>query len=164
MGPIVHTQRCALPPGLTSLLRVRFGGVTVGLPVTAVREVVRAVSITPVPGAPVIVEGAVNIRGQLVAVIDVRGRLAIPPRALDPSEFFVVLVRAGRALAFRVDDVDDLVDVDTIEAAAELSPALRGLAGLAARPDGLLVIVDPDAFVSQAEMDALETAISESAA
>jgi purine-binding chemotaxis protein CheW len=147
---------------VTSLLRVHLGGALIGLPATAVREIVRAVAITPMPGAPAIVEGTVNVRGQLVPVIDVRRRLALPAKALDPDEFLVVLEQGPRTLAMRVDDVDDLVEVDAaaVEAAGELSPALRGLAGLAARADGVLVIYDPGAFVSQAEGEAVDAALA----
>jgi purine-binding chemotaxis protein CheW len=146
----------------TSLLRVHLGGAVIGLPASAVREIVRAVAITPLPGAPPIVEGAVNVRGQLVPVVDVRRRLALPPKSLHPDEFLVLLAQGARTLAMRVDDVDDLVAVDAghIETAGELSPALRGLTGLAARADGVLVIYDPDAFVSQAEAEAIDAALA----
>ena len=149
----------------TSLLRVHLGGAVIGLPATAVREIVRAVAITPMPGAPAIVEGVVNVRGQLVPVVDVRRRLALPPRALDPDEFLVVLLDGARTLAIRVDEVDDLVeiDADAVEASVELSPALRGLAGLAARADGVLVIYDPGAFIAQGEAEALDAMLARSA-
>jgi purine-binding chemotaxis protein CheW len=128
----------------------------------AVREILRAVAITPVAGAPAIFEGAVNVRGQLVPVVDVRRRLGLPARALDPDEFLVVFASGSRTFALRVDDVDDLVEVDaaSVTTPGELSPSLRGLAGLAARPDGVLVMHDPDAFVTQAEADALDAVLA----
>jgi purine-binding chemotaxis protein CheW len=153
-----------LPNTLTSLLRVRLGGAVLGLPARAVREVVRAVAVTPLPGSPAIIEGAVNVRGQIVPVIDVRARLSLPARSLDPDEFLVVFHAGARTLALRVDEVDDLVDVDdaAVEDSAALSPTLRGLAGLAAGGDGVLVIYDPAAFVSQAEMEAIGAALAAS--
>ena len=144
---------------VTSLLRVRLGDALVGLPARAVREIVRAVAITPLPGAPAIVEGAINVRSELVPVIDVRQRLGFPGKTLDPDEFLVVVQAGSRTLAFRVDDVDDLVDVEAVETPATLSPTLSGIAGLAARADGVLVIYDPAAFVSQAEAAALDAAL-----
>jgi len=147
---------------VTTLLRVHLGGTVVGVPASSVRELVRAVAITPVPGAPTIIEGAVNVRGQLVPVIDVRRRLALPTKSLDPSEFLVILREGARTFAMRVDDVDDLVeiDADAVNASAELSPALRDLAGLSAGADGVLVIYDPGAFVSQAEAEAVDALLS----
>ena len=145
----------------SSLLRVRLGGAALGLPALAVREIVRAVAITPIPGAPDIVEGAVNVRGLIVPVIDVRRRLAFAAKPLDPDEFLIVLDVGARVLALRVDEIDDLVETPGEFADTEsLSPALRGLSGLSALPDGVLVIYDPTAFISQAETDALDAALA----
>ena len=147
---------------VTSLLSVRLGGATVALPAAAVREIVRAVAITPLPSAPRIIEGAVNVRGVIVPVVDLRQRLGLAAKPLDPDEFLVLLVAGARLLGIRVDDVDDLVDVEAGQLGdpEALSPSLRGLAGLAARPDGALVIYDPAAFVTQAEGEALNAALA----
>ncbi|MBA3889701.1 MAG: chemotaxis protein CheW [Gemmatimonadaceae bacterium] len=147
---------------MTSLLRVQLGNAALGLHANAVQEIVRAVAITPLPGAPRVVEGVINVRGQIVPVLDVRLRLALPGRDLHPDEFFVLLGLAGRVVAVRVDEVDDLIDVDAeaVEGAAAVSPALQGLAGLAARSDGVLVIYDPEAFLGQAEAEALDAALA----
>jgi purine-binding chemotaxis protein CheW len=149
----------------TSFLRVRLGDATIGLPTAAVREIVRAVAITHLPAAPSIIEGAVNVRGELVPVVDVRRRLALSPKALHPDECLVIVRLGTRVFAMRVDDVDDLIDVDTsaIAASGSLSPALEGLATLTARPDGLLVMYDPAAFLTHAELDALDRAIAAAA-
>lgn len=147
---------------MTTLLRVRLGSAVLGLPATAVREIVRAVAIAPLPGAPAIVEGAVNVRGLLVPVIDVRHRLALATKPLDPDEFLIVLNAGARTVAMRVDDVEELIDVDadSMQTPAALSPALRGLSGVAAHDDGVVVIYDPDAFVSQGEVDAIDVALA----
>src|SRR5262249_18625738 len=55
------------------------------LPAGQVRELVRAVALVPLPGAPAVVEGVFNLRGKVVPVLDIRGRFGLPPRALDPA-------------------------------------------------------------------------------
>jgi purine-binding chemotaxis protein CheW len=147
---------------VTSFLRVRLGGVAVGLPALAVQQILRAVAIVPLPGAPPIIEGAVNVRGAVVGVVDVRARLGLSAQPLDPDQFLVLVTAGSRALAIRVDEVDDLVDVPDgdVSEQSDLSPALRHLAGLAARPDGVLAIYDVEAFVSQAEAEALDAALA----
>lgn len=162
MALIVHSIPPVSPDQRSALLIVRLAETAVGLPAQAVREIVRAVAITPVAGAPPIFEGAVNVRGQLVPVVDVRRRLELAPRELHPDEFMVVFAVGPRTFAMRVDDVDDVVDVDddSVTLAPALSPGLRGLAGLVARSDGVLVIHDPDAFVTQAEAEAVDAALA----
>lgn len=146
----------------SAILSVHLGGVVLGLPATAVREIVRAVAIAPLPAGPTILEGVVNLRGALVPVIDVRRRLGMAPRTLDADEFLVILESGGRTLAMRVDEVDDLVAMQPRQARspAELSPALVHLAGLGALPDGTVVIYDPAAFVTQAETEAIDAAVA----
>lgn len=146
----------------SAILSVQLGGITIGLPALAVREIVRAVAITPLPAGPPIMEGIVNLRGALVPVVDLRRRLGMEPRPLDADEFLVVLESAGRTLAIRVEEVDDLVAIPPggARSAADLSPALRHLAGLGALADGTVVIHDPAAFVTQAEAEAIDAAVA----
>ncbi len=56
------------------LVGFRVGREAYGVPIAMVREIVRAVEITPVPDAPAHVEGVVNLRGRIVPVIDLRKR------------------------------------------------------------------------------------------
>ena len=164
MAPIVHpcARQVPFPHGVTSLLRARLGGATLGLPAQAVREIVRAVAITPLPGAPAIIEGVIDLRGVLVPIVDARARLALTPRTLDPSEFMVVLEAGERLVAVRVDEVEELLEIspDAVHPPAELSPTLRHLAGLVAGAEGIVMICDVAAFVSQAEGDALDAALA----
>ena len=150
------------PLGVTSLLRARLGGTTLGLPASSVREIVRAVAITPLPGAPPIIEGVIDLRGVLVPVMDARARLQLPARPLDPEEFMIVLEAGERLVALRVDEVEELLDIvaDDVRLPAELSPTLRHLAGVVAGPDGIVMVCDVAAFVSQAERDALDAALA----
>ena len=129
----------------------------VGLSANAVRDIVRSVAIAPLPGAPPIIEGAINLHGRIVPVVDLRSRLDLPALANAPDQFLVILETSDRFIAIRVDDVDDITDVSTagLETQAGLSPVIQRLSGVAATPDGALVIYDADAFLTQAERDAL---------
>src|SRR5881296_2430916 len=66
------------------------GGQKYALPTADVRELVRAVAITPLPAAPAVIEGVVDVRGRVLPVLDVRARFRLPPKALDPSDHFIV--------------------------------------------------------------------------
>lgn len=137
-------------------------GVEIGFPASSVESILRAVEVSVVPGAPAVIEGAVNLRGQVLPVLSLRARLAFAPRAVEPSDVMIVLALGERRVIVRVDGVDDIVRVDAgdVRDPAALSPALRGLEGVAARASGALVIFDPAAFLSQGERDAVEAALA----
>ena len=159
-GPLRALQHTELTPSdhhLTILL-ARLDGSQVGFPASAVGEIVRAVAITALPGAPPIIEGTINLRGRIVPVVDLRHRLGMPAVALAPEQYLVALTVGDRVVVIRVDDVYDVADVDqgTLSTSAGLSPTLRGLAGIAATPDGLVVIHDVDSFLTDAEASAFD--------
>ena len=140
------------------ILLARIDGTQVGFSASAVIEIVRAVAIAPLSGAPGIIEGAINLHGRIVPVVDIRQRLALPALALSPEQYLIALQTSHRLIAVRVDDVEDLIEIDasSLESPASLSPVLQRLQGIAAVPSGALVIHDVDAFLTQAELEALD--------
>lgn len=132
----------------------------------SVRELVRAVSIAPLPNAPPIIEGVINVRGALVPVLDIRKRFGLPALENAPSHHLILAEAGGRTVALRVDRANELVTV----AAADIVPADQTIAGvgivsgLARMPDGVLVIHDLERFLSLAEAKATESALAEARA
>ncbi|MGA2395570.1 MAG: chemotaxis protein CheW [Candidatus Lustribacter sp.] len=140
---------------------VELDGQRYGLRADAVHEVVRAATITPLPNAPVLVEGIINVRGAVIAVLDIRRRFGLPARALDPSQYFI-LARAGdRDVALRVDRAVDLVSLDPAEVdrAEPILSRSRHVAGIAKLGDGLVLIHDLATFLSAAEAAAVDDAL-----
>lgn len=128
---------------------------------TAVREIARMVRVTPLPGAPAPVDGVIVVRGASVPVLDLRARLGLPTRRVADTDYLIVVATAARTVVLRVDDVDDVRDVpdDAIERATGMVASAATVAGVARLADGLLVVHDADAFLSQAESDAIERAM-----
>lgn len=132
------------------------------LTLSSVREVVRAVLLTHLPGAPAIVEGAIIVRGRIVPVFDLRARFGLPPRRLHPDQHLILAWAGERLVAIRADRVSGFVEIapTEIEAAAQLSPTLRQIAGVAKVDDGLILIHDLETFLTAAEAQALEGALA----
>jgi purine-binding chemotaxis protein CheW len=144
------------------LVIVELDGQRYGLRADAVREVVRAATITPLPNAPAMVEGIINVRGSVIAVLDLRRRFELPARVLDPSEYFV-LARAGdRDVALRVDRATELIAVDPaeIDQAEQVLSRSRYVAGVAKLRDGLVLIHDLETFLSAAEAATVDQALA----
>jgi purine-binding chemotaxis protein CheW len=73
------------------------------LPVTRVQEVLRVTSITRVPHAPAPVRGITNLRGRVLAVVDLRVRLGLPATGLDGHSRIVVVASRDRSIGLLVD-------------------------------------------------------------
>lgn len=133
-----------------------------GVPVADVVEIVRAVAITRVPGAPPAVAGVIDVRGTVVPVLDTRLRFGHPPRALSPDERFVIARAGARTVALRADDVaalEELAPAQLDDAAARVAAADH-IVGIARLPDGLVLVHDVARFLSAAEADALDGALA----
>ena len=131
------------------------------LDVRAVREVARAVAVARLPRAPAVVTGVVDVRGELAAVLDLRARLGLPPRDVDPSEMFVIARAGERTVAVRADAVEGLARVPA-ELLADTGDTVPSApyAGAARLPDGLVLVHDPAAFLSEAESATLDGALA----
>jgi len=147
---------------MVDLLAFEIGGQRFALPAAQVGQITRATSIAALPKAPPIVEGVVNFHGELVPVLDIRQRFGLAPRELTPDQHFVFARTVSRAIAFRVDRAIGLVGVDPaqISPAASVSAGIEYVSGIARLPDGLLVIHDPDRFLSTEEAGALAGAVT----
>ena len=131
------------------------------LPLSSVERAVRAVEITPLPKAPRIVMGVINLQGEIIAVIDIRGRLRLPARELDLDDRFLIVRTPGRRLALVVDSLEGIHHLDrkqvaSVDETLSLAPHLRGVAKLA---DGMALIYDLDQFLSLAEEAKLDEAM-----
>lgn len=78
------------------------------LPSVLVQELARAVEIISFPGAAKGVEGVINYRGNIVPVLDLRQYLGLTPRALQPTDYLIILRRQHGLSAIRVDRALDV--------------------------------------------------------
>jgi purine-binding chemotaxis protein CheW len=125
-----------------------------GVDVLNVQEVLRFQPTTPVPQAPEVIEGLINLRGQIVTAIDMRRRLRLPTRPGDKSPMNMVVRTADGAVSLLVDEIGDVLDMDaaTYEPAPEnLDPAARELIrGVYKLKGRLLLILDAERTVDLA--------------
>ena len=150
------------------ILLFELEGQRYGLPAERVREVVRMVAIADLPRAPRAIEGVVNVRGEIVPVYDLRARFELPARAPDPGEHLIVLTAGAGPVAIRVDVAESLESVPDADVtpSSSLAASVGGVAtarhvsGVAAMPDGVLVIYDLDSFLSIEESAMLDGALA----
>jgi len=127
------------------------GNLLFGVNVERVQEVLRYQQMTRVPEAPAVIEGLINLRGQIVTAIDMRRRLELPPRAQDQQPMNMVVRTEGGAVSLLVDEIGDGLEADggLWERPPEnLSAAARDLiSGVYKLKDRLLLVLDVDRAV-----------------
>ena len=143
------------------VLVVHVDDVRYGLPLDEVVEVLPAAAVVPLPGAPPVVEGLLNLRGELVPVIGLRARLGAPVRPVRESDHFVVCRVRGRSVGVLVDRAEEVQGVDpaALEAVERVAAASH-LCGVARTPDGLLLVYDVPSFLSADEVLGLDRALA----
>src|SRR5262249_37195624 len=131
-----------------------------GFPLRDVSEVVRAVSLAPLPKAPPIVEGVINLRGTIIPVLDIRARFKLPSKAIAPADHLVIARAKHRLVAVRVDRALGLVRWTRSEVVhtASVAPTSAYVAGPAKLHDGIVLIHALAPFLSAAEDAALSDA------
>lgn len=127
-------------------------GLLLGLDVLGVQEVLRRRTLAHVPLAPAVIEGLLNLRGQIVTAIDLRRRLGLPPRPAGAESMLIIARTQDAQVALIVDRVGDVVEVSaaTFEPPPETVPGnLRGLLrGVHKLPGRILHVLEPEQVVS----------------
>ncbi len=88
-----------------------------GVPVLRVQEVIKYQSMTQVPLASTVVEGLINLRGQIVTAIDLRRRMNLPERNEGQEPMNVVIQTEEGTVSLLVDEIGDVLELydDTFE-------------------------------------------------
>lgn len=115
-----------------------------GIEVHKVQEVLRSQEMTRVPLAPGVLRGLINLRGQIVAAIDMRERLTLPPRTAEQEPMNMIVRAEDGAVSLLVDEIGDVIQVaaDEFEPVPEtITPNLRELVNGVYKLDGRLLLV-----------------------
>jgi purine-binding chemotaxis protein CheW len=127
-------------------------GLFFGVEVLKVQEVIRYQEMTRVPLAPAMIQGLINLRGQIITAIDLRRRLEMPRRAEGRLPMNVVVRTDDGAVSLLVDEIGDVVEIqhDTYE---PLPETLTGVArelirGVYKLKERLLLVLDTERTVS----------------
>ena len=130
-----------------------------GINVMQVQEVLRVSEIAPVPGAPHYVLGIINLRGNVVTVIDTRIRLGLATTEVTDSTRIVIIEGAKHVVGILVDCVAEVVDLPTSE--VESAPnvgndeSAKYIQGVASREGELLILVDLNKLLTDEEWEEL---------
>jgi len=128
------------------------------LSLPSVEKVIHAIEIRAIPKAPEIIAGIINVRGQIIPVVDIRKRLGIMAREMDLNDRIIIADTGKRKVAIVVDSVTGISNLapGQVAAARETLSFAEHIRGVAKVDDGLILIFDLGRFLSLDEENALE--------
>jgi purine-binding chemotaxis protein CheW len=155
-----------LPPvraGHAAVVLVSLDHQRLALPLESVLEVLPAMAHTPLPTAPDVVLGVVNLRGAPLPLLDLRTRLGGRPRPPRPDDHVVVCQVGSRNVGVWLDHVEGTDELDTqgMVPVSEVADA-RHVQGVALLPDGTVLVCDVRSFLSADEALRLDDALASS--
>ncbi len=127
-----------------------------------VERVIPAVEITPLPKAPEIVLGLINIRGKIIPTLNIRRRFRLPEREVELKDHFIIASTSKRTVALPADSVSGVIQIfeGEITEAMDILPGLEYVEGVVRLKDGLLLIHNLEGFLSLEEETNLDEALN----
>ncbi len=161
----LHQQRktTSLPQGAFEALRVSIGGEHYALPSLPIRQIIRFARLIRIPHAERAVLGALNLRGEVVVVLDAALRLDLGQSAVDQKTPVVIAVVHGRLIGLVVERVLDVVTLDRsqLQEPSSAIGSARCVAAVGPVFGQLVQVLDLDQLTSARELDALEDAFNQ---
>ena len=149
-----HSSQTAEDP-IFQYVTFRLDNETYGINVMQIQEVLRYTEIAPVPGAPDYVLGIINLRGNVVTVIDTRQRFGLSESDISDHTRIVVLEIDGQVVGVLVDSVAEVVYLKQSE--VETAPnvgneeSARFIQGVCNKNGELIILVEFEKMLSEDE-------------
>jgi purine-binding chemotaxis protein CheW len=162
----LSSEAAPSPPASSEIARWVVFGLDAGryaLPLAVVERIVRAVQITPLPLAPPVVLGAIDVEGHVLPVFNLRRKFRLPERTVEPADQFLIARAAQRTVVLVIDAAHGVLErpaADMIDA-MHIAPTLGHVRGVIPLEDGLVLVHDLEVFLSSEEARALDEAMSQ---
>ncbi len=148
----VRTAGPANAPG-REYLTFRLGAEEYGVDILRVQEIRSYDPVTRIANAPGFIKGVVNLRGNIVPIIDMRVRLQLGEAAYDATTVVIILNVGSRTVGMVVAGVSDVValDAEALRPPPEFGGALdtRYITGLGALDERMLILIDIESLISE---------------
>jgi len=140
---------------LMQLIVFRVGDEEFGVPIGTVQEIIKVGAITPIPDSPDFIKGLINVRGDIVAVIDLRARFFLAGKE-EISKHIVTAKQSDNIFGLMVDEVIEVLRIQETE--VKPPPQLMTkiheeyVHGVITHDNRLIILLDLDQVLSESEL------------
>lgn len=132
---------------------------TYAVNVMQVREVIKYSKVSLVPGAPAYVHGIINLRGEVITVIDMRQRFGLAATSIQPQTKIMIMQAEDQVLGIMVDNVTEVIELHRgdIEAVPQVGEhgSMEFVDGVCEHNATKIVIIDLNKLLTEAEWQEL---------
>lgn len=148
------------------LVVFRLAGEEFGLDIAQVREIIRMQGITPMPQAPEFIEGVINLRGQIIGVMDLAKRFGLKSQTKTEKSRIVVVEIKENTVGLIVDEVPEVLrisegQIDPTPSVIESQVHSEFIRGVGKLEDRLLILLAAEKILSQEEAKRVSEAVKE---
>jgi len=152
-------QATALSMDMLQLVTFKLAGQKYAVDILKVQEINNMKEITAIPNSPPFLEGAVNLRGKVIPVLNLRKKFGLETKELSEQTKIVIMDVSGIIMGLIVDSVSDVLRIprDLVEPPPPVSSIVSTefIAGIAKLDEGLVILLDMDKLLGIEERKAV---------
>jgi purine-binding chemotaxis protein CheW len=160
MADVKEEKKQQLSGEMIQVVSFRLGSEEYGVDIAQVQEIIRLVEVTHVPRAPKFMEGVINLRGQLIPIIDLRTRFGMQRITATKSTRIVVTEIGSKRVGIVVDSVSEVLNlpVENVEDAPEMIAGVgtEYIQGVGKMDERLIIMLDLTMVISGEEKQQLD--------
>ncbi len=160
MADVKEDKRQQLSGEVVQVVSFRLGSEEYGVDISQVQEIIRMVEITHVPRAPRFMEGVINLRGQLIPIIDLRTRFGMSRIDATKSTRIIVTEIGSKRVGIVVDSVSEVLNIpiENVEDAPEMIAGVgtEYIQGVGKMDERLIIMLDLTMVISGDEKRELD--------
>ncbi len=163
MGAVAEKKDISSHEG--KFLTFALGKEEYGIEILKVREIIGLMEITTVPQTPDYMKGVINLRGNVIPIIDLRLRFSMP-EVEHTQETCIIVVEVGTAqVGIIVDSVSEVMDIkgEDIEDAPRFGQGIvtKFIMGLGKKKEKIIILLDIEGVLTTEELKMVEEIVAE---
>ncbi len=152
-------SRAGVETKIVQLIVFRLGDEEFGVEIGEVREIIRTGTVTPIPDSPGFIKGVINVRGEIVATIDLKTRFLLPTDKGAESRHTIITEQEKNVFGLMVDEVTEVLRIPETEvkAAPELVTKIHQeyVSGVVTMSNRLIILIELAKVLSEEELTRL---------
>ncbi|QMT60845.1 chemotaxis protein CheW [Legionella sp. PC997] len=141
---------------LVQLIVFRTGNEEFCIPINDAQEIIKVVPITPIPDSPYFMRGLINVRGDIVAIIDIKKLFSLPSIDIDNPKHIIITKQRSGIFGLIVDEVVEVLRVNGTDINQNPSSIVniheKYVGGVVIYENRLIILLDLSSILTQEEL------------